>query len=74
MGEFQNYYAEGNKPGKMEYILYGSIYKILENANESVMTGQWLPADGEHWWGAEEKGLTGLRRSRVMAPFAPLII
>ena len=26
MGGFQNYYAERNKPGKMEYIFYDSIY------------------------------------------------
>ena len=26
VGEFQNYYAERNKPGKMEYIFYDSIY------------------------------------------------
>lgn len=26
MGEFQNYYSEGSKQGKMEYILYNYIY------------------------------------------------
>lgn len=26
MGEFQNYYAERDKPGKTEYTFYNSIY------------------------------------------------
>ena len=60
MDESQNHYAGQKKAHAKYYMLYDSIYIILENANDSILTKtiQWLPrAEGR-----EKDGLTAQRK------------